>query len=162
MRRAWAYSRPNKDLAPWFNFYTLISSLITFVGLALIELPGIGPLIAILWLLTLVTSPWLICMSLASGTWDYGLPSFKKDISTKDSNQLKRYRYPQINPAVFKKEEAEARARKYHKQKGQFQENLAKKTKGLTAEETWEKWIKDVNKEKKQVMTRNPSRNSNN
>ena len=150
MRRAWAYSRPNKDLAPWFNFYTLISSLITFVGLALIELPVIGPLIAILWLLTLVTSPWLICMSLASGTWDYGLPSFKKDIkkdiTTNDLNQLKRYRYPKIEPAIFNKEEAEARARKYHKRKGQFQENLAKKTKGLTAEEVWEKWIKDAKK----------------
>ena len=89
-------------------------------------------------------------MSLASGTWDYGLPSFKKDIkkdiTTNDLNQLKRYRYPKIEPAIFNKEEAEARARKYHKRKGQFQENLAKKTKGLTAEEVWEKWIKDAKK----------------
>ena len=77
-RRQWANSSPDPDLAPWFNLFTVVSFLITIFGIALYKLPVIGGYIALLWFISLVTTPWLFLMGLASGTWNYGFPEFKK------------------------------------------------------------------------------------
>ena len=77
-RRQWANSSPDQDLAPWFNLFTVVSFLITIFGIALYKLPVIGGYIALLWFISLVTTPWLFLMGLASGTWNYGFPEFKK------------------------------------------------------------------------------------
>ena len=77
-RRQWANSKPDANLAPWVNFFTVVSIVITLTGLSLYKLPIIGGIIAGLWFLSLVTTPWLFLMGLASGTWNYGFPEFKK------------------------------------------------------------------------------------
>ena len=114
-RRQWANSSPDPDLAPWFNLFTVVSFLITIFGIALYKLPVIGGYIALLWFISLVTTPWLFLMGLASGTWEFGFPSFREDtpeeieqkennydLNTKDYDQhwrrlekFKRSRYKQ-------------------------------------------------------------------
>ena len=152
MGRPYFSGRIDPDFAPWNN---LLFCIFLFFSLFGWFLPGLLPVLA------LISLPFLpiTCISIGS-TWPYGFPLVIRRLfgykSPKPEPPPKRYKYPQINPAVFKKEEAEARARKYHKQKGQFLE-IVKKTKkgktyegktykGLTAEETWEKWIKDAKK----------------
>ena len=95
-RRQWANSSPDPNLAPWFNFYTVISLAITLSGLYLYKLPIIGGLIALLWGISLVSTPWLILMGWASSIWNYGLPKFKEepkenfmDLIKKESAQRK-------------------------------------------------------------------------
>ena len=146
------------DTGRWNNLLFCISLFFSLFGWFL---PGIFPVFAVLSL------PFMPVFGMnIFGSWHYGFPlvirrlfGYKstKDYSPEPDPPPKRYVYdPKINPAVFKKEEAEARARKYHKQKGQFLE-IVKKTKkgktyegktykGLTADETWEKWIKDAKK----------------
>ena len=93
-RRQWANSSPDPDFAPWFNLFAVISTGITIFGIPLgkIESIGesIGPLIAVLFIVSLVSTPWLILMGLASGTWSYGFPSFREDtpeeIEQKENN----------------------------------------------------------------------------
>ena len=75
-RRKW--SRPDPDFAQWFNLFAVISTGITIFGIPLSKIESIGPLIALLFIVSLVTTPWCILMGLASGTFDYGFPSFKK------------------------------------------------------------------------------------
>ena len=41
-RRQW--SSPDPDFAPWFNLFTVISTVITFLGIPLSQEPSIGPL----------------------------------------------------------------------------------------------------------------------
>ena len=77
-RRQWANSSPDPDLAPWFNLFTVISLGITIFGLPLIRLPLIGELIGLLFIVSLVSTPWLFLMGSASGTWNYGFPELKK------------------------------------------------------------------------------------
>ena len=77
-RRQWANSSPDPDFSPWMNLFTLISLGITVLGLPLSQLPSIGPLIGLLFLLSLGTTPWLLFMTAASGGLSYGLPSKKK------------------------------------------------------------------------------------
>ena len=83
-RRQW--SSPDLDFAAGFNLFTVISTVITFLGIPLSQLPSIGPLIALLFILSLVTTPWYVLMGLASGTFNYGFPSFKAD-TQEDINQ---------------------------------------------------------------------------
>ena len=82
-RRQWANSSPDLDFSPWMNLFTLISLAITVFGLPLSQLPEIGKLIGLLFLLSLVTTPWLLFMTAASGGMSYGLPSKKKIIKKK-------------------------------------------------------------------------------
>ena len=87
-RRQW--SSPDPDFAPWFNLFAVISTGITIFGIPLSKIESIGPLIALLFIVSLVTTPWCILMGLASGTFDYGFPSFRKDtleeINQKENN----------------------------------------------------------------------------
>ena len=83
-RRQW--SSPDPDFAPWFNLFAVISTGITIFGIPLSKIESIGPLIALLFIVSLVTTPWCILMGLASGTFDYGFPSFKAD-TQEDINQ---------------------------------------------------------------------------
>ena len=87
-RRKW--SRPDPDFAQWFNLFAVISTGITIFGIPLSKIESIGPLIALLFIVSLVTTPWCILMGLASGTFDYGFPSFRKDtpeeINQKENN----------------------------------------------------------------------------
>ncbi len=89
-RRQWANSSPDPDFTPWFNLFTVISTGITVFGFPLSQLPSIGPLIALLFIVSLVTTPWCILMGLASGTFEYGFPSFRADtpeeINQKENN----------------------------------------------------------------------------
>tara|TARA_B100001093_G_scaffold467118_1_gene486082 strand:- start:327 stop:752 length:426 start_codon:yes stop_codon:yes gene_type:complete len=89
-RRQWANSSPDPDFAPWFNLFTVISLVITIFGLPLIKLPAIGGLIGLLFIVSLVSTPWCILMGLASGTWELGFPSFREDtpeeINQKENN----------------------------------------------------------------------------
>ena len=89
-RRQWANSSPDPDFAPWFNLFTVISLGITVFGFPLSQLPSIGPLIALLFMVSLVSTPWCILMGLASGTWSYGFPSFREntpeEINQKENN----------------------------------------------------------------------------
>ena len=86
-RRQWANSSPDPDFAPWFNLFTVISLVITVFGF---PLSTNNPLIALLFIVSLVSTPWLILMGLASGTWSYGFPSFREDtpeeIEQKENN----------------------------------------------------------------------------
>ena len=87
-RRQW--SSPDPDFAPWFNLFAVISTGITIFGIPLSKIESIGPLIALLFIVSLVTTPWCILMGLASGTFEYGFPSFRADtpeeINQKENN----------------------------------------------------------------------------
>ena len=87
-RRKW--SSPDPDFAQWFNLFAVISTGITIFGIPLSKIESIEPLIALLFIVSLVTTPWFILMGLASGTFDYGFPSFRKDtpeeINQKENN----------------------------------------------------------------------------
>ena len=86
-RRQWANSSLDPDFAQWCNLFTVISLVITIFGL---PLSTNNPLIALLFIVSLVSTPWLILMGLASGTWSYGFPSFREDtpeeIEQKENN----------------------------------------------------------------------------
>jgi len=86
-RIQWANSNPDPDFSPWINLFTLISLAITVFGLPLSQLPEIGNLIGLLFLLSLVTTPWLLFMTAASGSLSYGLPSKKKIIKKQDKEK---------------------------------------------------------------------------
>ena len=83
LRRA-GWKPVDPGTAKIFNAFTGASIICTFLGFVAYQLPVIGGLIAILWLLSLVTTPWLVCMTLAGGTWGYGLPNI-------NSSKLNRY-----------------------------------------------------------------------
>ena len=78
-RRQFAYGRPDPKWARWSNLFTVISLAITLSGLYLYKLPIIGGLIALLWGISLVSTPWLILMGWASSLWNYGFPKFKEE-----------------------------------------------------------------------------------
>ena len=85
LRRAgWKSCPPNT--AKIFNAFTVASVICTFLGFVAYQIPVIGGLIAIFWLLSLVTTPWLVCMTLAGGTWGYGLPNLKRSKLRNSSN----------------------------------------------------------------------------
>ena len=92
-RRQW--SSPDPDFAPWFNLFAVISTEITIFGIPLgkIESIGesIGPLIAVLFIVSLVTTPWCILMGLASGTFDYWFPSFRADTPEEINQKANNY-----------------------------------------------------------------------
>ena len=70
--------------------FAVISTGITIFGIPLSKIESIAPLIAILFIVSLATTPWCILMGLASGTFNYGFPKFRKDtpeeINQKENN----------------------------------------------------------------------------
>ena len=58
--------------------FNIDGNLFTPIRVMHYKLPVIGGYIALLWFISLVTTPWLFLMGLASGTWNYGFPEFKK------------------------------------------------------------------------------------
>ena len=110
------------DTGRWNNLLFCISLFFSLLGWFL---PGIFPVFAILSLpFTLVFGMFV------PGGWHYGFPFVIRRLfgykSPKPEPPPKRYKYPQINPAVFKKEETESRARKYHKQNVNFKRTWQK------------------------------------
>ena len=86
LRRA-GWKSPDSNTAKIFNAFTVASVICTVIGLVAYQLPIIGGLIAILWFLSLVTTPWLICMTLAGGTWGYGFPNLNRSKLSKNLNK---------------------------------------------------------------------------